>query len=98
MSTSYYDGWVEGTLSEDGKTITVPMGQYIAYARSLEMAVQVAMFTYDEERGSYFYNPNIEEVTYTINDDGSISLNGTDSLNILGTMNRLRPEFPVPRL
>ena len=88
VSWSYYNGWVEGTLGADGKTITVPMGQYIAYTLSLEMGVQVAMFTYDEERGSYFYNPNIEEVTYTINDDGSISLNGTDSLNILGTMNR----------
>lgn len=88
VSWSYYNGWVEGTLSADGKTITVPMGQYIAYAKSLEMAVQVAMFTYDEERNSYFYNPAIEQVTYTINADGTITLNGTDELNILGTMNR----------
>ena len=88
VSWSYYNGWVEGTLSADGKTITIPMGQYVAYTYSLEMAVQVAMFTYDEERGSYFYNPDIEELTYTINDDGSISMNGTDEHNILGTMNR----------
>ena len=88
VSWSYYNGWVEGTLSADGKTITVPLGQSIAYTYSLEMAVQVAMFTYDAEQGSYFYNPDIQEVTYTINDDGTISLNGTDELNILGTMNR----------
>ena len=88
VSWSYYNGWVEGTLGADGKTITVPMGQYVAYTYSLEMAVQVAVFTYDVERGSYFYNPDIEELTYTINDDGSISLNGTDQYNILGTMNR----------
>ena len=88
VSWSYYNGWVEGTLSDDGKTITVPMGQYIAYTYSLEMAVQVAMFTYDPERDSYFYNPDIEEITYTINDDGTISMNGTDVHNILGTMNR----------
>jgi hypothetical protein len=88
VSWSYYNGWVEGTLGADGKTITVPMGQYIAYTYSLEMAVQVAVFTYDAEKDSYFYNPDIEELTYTINDDGSISLNGTDQLNILGTMNR----------
>ena len=75
-------------MSADGKTITVPLGQSIAYTYSLEMAVQVAMFTYDAEKGSYFYNPDIQEVTYTINDDGTISLNGTDELNILGTMNR----------
>ena len=88
VSWSYYNGWVEGTLGADGKTITVPMGQYVAYTYSLEMAVQVAVFTYDEERGSYFYNPDIEELTYTIEDDGSIRLNGTDEHNILGTMNR----------
>ena len=88
VSWSYYDGWIEGTLGADGKTITVPMGQYIAYTYSLEMAVQVAVFTYDKIKNSYFYNPDIEELTYTINDDGSISLNGTNEGNILGTMNR----------
>ena len=88
VSWTYYDGWVEGTLSEDGKTITVPMGQYIAYTKSLEMAIQVAMFAYDEEKNSYFYDPSVEEVTYTIHDDGSISLNGTDVNLVMGTMNR----------
>ena len=89
VSWSYYDGWVEGTLSEDGKTITMPLGQYIAYAKSLEMAVQVAMFAYDESLNSYVYDPSIEELTYTINDDGSITQNGTDEEHILGTMNRV---------
>lgn len=89
VSMSYYDGWVEGTLSEDGKTITVPMGQYIAYAKSLEMAVQVAMFAYVDSLGTYVYDPSIEELTYTINDDGSITQNGTSVNLILGTMNRV---------
>ena len=88
VSTSYYDGWIEGTLSEDGKTITVPMGQYIAYAKSLEMAVQVAMFTYNDSLDTYTYDEAIEELTYTINDDGTITQNGTDQNHILGTMNR----------
>ena len=88
VSLSYYDGWVEGTLSDDGRTITVPMGQYIAYTKSLEMAVQVAMFRYDEEAGTYFYDESVEEVTYTIEDDGTVRLNGTDQTLILGTMNR----------
>ncbi len=88
VSWSYYDGWVEGTLSDDGKTITVPMGQYVAYTKSLEMAVQVGVFVYDEDRGSYFYDESIDELTYTINDDGSISQNDTDPYIILGTMNR----------
>ena len=88
VSWTYYDGWVEGTLSEDGKTITVPMGQYVAYTKSLEMAVQVAVFTYDEEKDTYAYDESIKELTYTINDDGTISLNGTDQYTVLGVMNR----------
>ena len=88
VSWSYYDGWVEGTVSEDGKTITVPMGQYIAYTKSLEMAVQVGIFVYDDSQETYVYDSSIEELTYTINDDGSISQNDTDQSIILGTMNR----------
>ena len=88
VSWSYYDGWVEGTLSEDGKTITVPMGQYIAYAKSLEMAVQVGVFVYDESAETYFYEEAIDELYYTVNDDGSISQEDTDQSIILGTMNR----------
>ena len=88
VSWTYYDGWIEGTLGEDGKTITVPMGQYVAYARSLEMAVQVGIFSYDESLNTYVYNPSVEELTYTINDDGSITQNGTDANTVLGVMNR----------
>ncbi len=88
VSWSYYNGWVEGTLSADGKTITVPMGQYIAYTHSLEMAVQVGMFVYDESQETYVYDPSIEELTYTIHDDGSITQDDTDQNIILGTMNR----------
>ena len=88
VSWSYYNGWIEGTLSDDGKTITVPMGQYVAYARSLEMAVQVGVFVYDAEAGTYVYDASVEELTYTIGDDGTITMNGTDTSRILGTMNR----------
>jgi hypothetical protein len=88
VSWSYYYGWVEGTLSEDGKTITVPMGQYIAYTRSLEMAVQVGVFVYDDYEHTYFYDESIDELTYAINDDGSISMESTNEYVILGTMNR----------
>ena len=88
VSWSYYDGWVEGTLSEDGKMITVPMGQYIAYAKSLEMAVQVGVFVYDEAAGTYFYDDAIDELYYTINDDGTIVQEDTNPSVILGTMNR----------
>ena len=88
VSWSYYDGWVVGFLEDDGKTITVPMGQYIAYTQSLEMAVQVGMFVYDDDQGTYVYDESIEEAYYTLNDDGTISLEGTNEYVILGTMNR----------
>ena len=88
VSWSYYNGWIEGTLDASGKTITVPMGQYIAYTKSLEMAVQVAAFLYDESAGTYVYEPSITELIYTINDDGSIKQEDTDEYIILGTMNR----------
>ena len=88
VSWSYYDGWVEGTLSADGKTITVPMGQYVAYTKSLEMAVQVGLFVYDESKDTYVYDASIDQLTYTIHDDGSISQDDTDQYIILGTMNR----------
>ena len=88
VSWSYYNGWVEGTLSDDGKTITVPMGQYIAYTKSLEMAVQVGVFVYDDAENTYFYDETIDEMTYTINDDGSITQEYTNEYVILGTMNR----------
>jgi len=88
VSWTYYDGWIEGTLSDDGKTITVPMGQYVAYTKSLEMAIQVAAFSYDEALGSYRYDDSVTELTYTINGDSTITLNGTSEKLVLGTMNR----------
>ena len=88
VSWSYYDGWIEGVLSDDGKTIIVPMGQYIAYTKSLEMAVQVGIFVYDENAETYVYDPSIEELTYSIHDDGTIWQDDTDQSIILGTMNR----------
>ena len=88
VSWSFYDGWIEGTLSSDGKMITVPMGQYIAYARSLEMAVQVGLFVYDDAAGTYVYDPSITELTYTVHDDGTITQDDTNQYVILGTMNR----------
>lgn len=88
VSWSMYDGWIEGTLIDDGKTIVVPMGQYIAYTKSLEMAVQVGVFVYDEAKQSYFYDETIDEMYYTINDDGSITQESTNEYVILGTMNR----------
>ena len=83
-----YDGWIEGTLSEDGRTITVPMMQYIGYTKSFDMAVQVAMFRLDTEKNTYVFDESVKEITYTISEDGTIKQNGTSKNLILGAMNR----------
>lgn len=88
VSWSYYDGWVEGYMEADGKTIVVPMGQYVAYTKSLEMAVQVGMFYYDEDLNTYVYDESIEAMVYTLNADGSITQEDANPYIVLGTMNR----------
>lgn len=88
VSESYYEGWVKGTLSRDGRTITVPTGQYTAYTRSFDMAVQVWMMRYDEEQNTYVADQDITEIVYTIADDGTIALQGTDQQHVLGCVNR----------
>ena len=83
-----YDGWVEGTLSDDGTTITVPLGQYTAYTRSFNMATQLWLFNYVEELDSYVRDEETTEITYSIDADGTIRLNGTSRTHILGLCQR----------
>lgn len=83
-----YSGWVEGTLSNDGTTITVPTGQYIDYTRSFNMAVQFWVCTYDESQNSFFPDTSIKEVTFTIEGE-NICLNGTSETRGLGYVNRV---------
>jgi len=88
VSDSYYDGWVRGTLSPDRSTITVPMGQYTAYTRSFDMAVQVWMMTYDADNDTFVPDQSVAEVSYTVLHDGSIALNGSDENHVMGCVNR----------
>lgn len=69
------DSYVEGTVS--GNTITVPMNQTVAYnadeGYGMNLVVMKVEFSFD---GFYLeYEPSIESVTYTIAEDGSLSLN-----------------------
>lgn len=91
-----YDAWVKGTQSSDGRTITVPTGQYVCYTRSFDMAVQIWLMTpstyFDEdiqqEVSTYAVDESVTELTYTVADDGTIALQGTDENHILGAVNR----------
>lgn len=68
--------WVEGTLSDDGTTITVPLGQNIRYVEQYDACIAIQMIDYESGVG---FAPNFEktEATFTIDDEGVISLQGT---------------------
>lgn len=75
--------WVEGTLSSDGKTITVPLGQYIATNDDGTDAIALHIMEFDEDYEEYTVVNNIHEVTYTVS-EGTIKLNGTSEMYALG--------------
>lgn len=80
--------WVKGTLSDDGKKITVPLGQYVDYTRSFDMAYQLQMLNYNATEDTYEVDETTTEVTYSISDDGVITLNGTSQQHVLGLIFR----------
>ena len=80
--------WVKGSLSQDGKAITVSLGQYLDYTRSFDMAYQLQMLNYDTDRQDYVLDETATEAVYTIGDDGTITLTGTSQQHILGIVFR----------
>ena len=71
--------WVEGTLSEDGNTITVPMGQCVVWNDEEEYGLILKMVDVNiSEEGTITYaiDDRATEVTYTIDGD-RISINDT---------------------
>ena len=76
--------WVKGTLSTDGRTITIPLGQYIDYTRSFDIAYQLQILNYDSTNDTYVLDESATEVTYTLDDEGGIRLNDTSDQRILG--------------
>ncbi|MBR1878443.1 MAG: hypothetical protein IJ814_05495 [Paludibacteraceae bacterium] len=70
-----YGSWVEGTLSEDGKTITVALGQNLRYVANYDACVAIRLLNY--VAGSGFSIDSVStEVTFSVADD-VISLQGT---------------------
>ncbi len=72
--------WVRAELSDDGKTLTMPLNQHIIFYDEVGYGmitawVEVAM----DENGNIKAVPNLDihEATFTIGDDGTISLNGS---------------------
>lgn len=72
--------WIEGTLSADGKTITVPLGQNIAYSSQYDAAIALALIKYDETNG-FSVDKETKQVTFSVNND-TIALNGTAQASV----------------
>ena len=87
-----WNRWVKAQLSDDGKQITLPMGQYIDLLRTFQMATEIAVLNYDEDHNTYLLDESVKEVVYTIDGD-RISLLGTTEEHILGTIYRPFNDF-----
>jgi len=80
--------WVKGTLNDEGNTITIPVGQYVDYTRTFDMAYQMVVLSLDKESNTYVTDATVTEVTYTIDANGVIIQNGLSQERILGLIIR----------
>ena len=80
-----YDTWVEGTLSEDGTTISIPMGQTLFHSEYYDVDVILSwgstsegVINWDtwEVEVNYTPDPTVEAAVFTI-DGETITLQGT---------------------
>lgn len=72
--------WVRAELSDDGKTLTMPLNQHIIFYDEVDYGLITAWVDVSvDENGYVVATPNLDihEVTFTIGDDGTISLNGS---------------------
>ena len=84
LSKLIVNTWVKGTLSDDGTTITLPLGQNIQYDTEAQQPIAIKMVEYDEDYEE-FSALSTAQVTYTISDD-KITLNGTGTYLCLGAV------------
>ena len=80
VSQAAANSWVKAELSDDGKTLTMPLNQFIIYYADYGYGLITAWVdvTVDESGNiAAVPNPDITEVTFTIGEDGTISLNGS---------------------
>lgn len=77
--------WVEGTLSEDGKTITLPMGQNVAYNADQGEVITLAVLDYDDDYEEFEVRNSAHNVQFSVTDE-KISLIGTNAYVVLGAI------------
>lgn len=79
-----FDSWVEGSLSADGSTITVDLGQVLAFDSEAKQAIKLGLVEYDDEYEEFVAKSG-SQITYTVKDD-IITLNGTGRYLCLGAV------------
>ena len=85
LSKALAGTWVKATLSDDATTITLPLGQAIAYSEEMNDSVVLALMEYDEDEENFTAKSGVKEVTYTVT-DGALKLNGTAKFTVLAAM------------
>ena len=86
--------WVQGQLSEDGLTISVPLGQYVSYNEEYNYGLILAWgSTVVYDLGDDFYwvdfyaDESVEEVTYAIDPDNR-------TITMVGSEGDMTQDFP----
>lgn len=82
------DAYVKGSLSEDGTTITVDMGQLVYYEATEGWGMKLAMGNWDDEANGYVIDEQTATCTFTV-EDGTLYLNDTDN-----EFNEMSVEYP----
>ena len=80
ISQATNGAWVRAELSDDGKTLTMPLNQHIVYYDEVGYGMITAWVDVTVDDDGYIIatpNNDITEATFTIGDDGTISLNGS---------------------
>lgn len=85
LSKLEINSWIEGTLSDDGTTITVPMGQNVAYDAEVNDVITLAVLDYDDEYEEFAVRNSAQYVQFSVTED-KISLIGTSTYVVFGAV------------
>ena len=80
ISQAISGAWVKAELSDDGKTLTMPLNQFIIFYDEVGYGLMTAWIDVTVDDDGYIVatpNYDITEATFTIDDDGTISLNNS---------------------
>lgn len=75
--------WVSGTLSEDGKQITVPTGQNIFYMDDLGTYLTLNIVVYDDAEKAFKVDNSVKEILLKV-EDNVIAVENTNEHRVVG--------------